>query len=230
MALQSGQPADHYARAYSSRLHPLHVFHRRRLDRISSLVPQQTKVLDAGCDAGVLASLLVDKGCQVVGVDVRAPSIKLARQQCPEAQFHVRDIRNLRLNERFDVIVCTDVLEHLMEPQRKRAVSRLLAHLEPGGLIVISYPSRLYFAAEPLWRRLRRVLYGDAGWDDDDVHIPIRSLSLPGCETLATGTVSTHHGLGRRGGTSADRQPAFAQLRCRRARYVLSGSGGMAGG
>ena len=189
MALQPGQPADHYARAYSSRLHPLHVFHRRRLDRISTLVPQQTKVLDAGCDAGVLASLLVDKGCQVVGVDVRAPSIKLARQQCPEAQFHVRDIRNLRLNERFDVIVCTDVLEHLMEPQRKRAVSRLLAHLEPGGLIVISYPSRLYFAAEPLWKWVRRALYRrTTGWDDDEVHLPIASLPLPNCDVVARGT------------------------------------------
>lgn len=188
MALQPDQPADHYARAYSSRFHPLHLFHRRRLDRFSSLIPEQSRVLDAGCDAGVLASLLVEKGCQVVGVDVRAPSVKLARQRCPEGQFYVRDIRNLRLDQRFDVVVCTDVLEHLVESERKRAVSRLLAHLEPGGLIVISYPSRLYFAAEPLWKWVRHLLYRrTTGWDDDEIHLPIARLPLPNCDVVARG-------------------------------------------
>lgn len=189
MAHQPDQPADHYARAYASRLHPLHLFHRRRLDRILSLIPGRVRVLDAGCDAGVLAGLLLDRGCQVVGVDVRSSSIELARQRCPTAQFHVRDIRSLRLDEHFDVVVCTDVLEHLVEPERKRAITRLLAHLEPGGLMVVSFPSRLYFAVEPLWKQVRRALYRrTTGWDDDEVHLPIDDLPLPNCDIITRGT------------------------------------------
>jgi SAM-dependent methyltransferase len=46
-------------------------------------------VVDAGCGSGVWARELTDRGYQVLGIDISAYMIRLARKQAPAAKFQV---------------------------------------------------------------------------------------------------------------------------------------------
>src|SRR5690348_4398418 len=46
-------------------------------------------VVDLGCGSGIWARLLADAGYQVLGVDISAAMIEIARQRVPEATFQV---------------------------------------------------------------------------------------------------------------------------------------------
>ena len=73
---------------------------RRFLDRFIDLVPPPATVLDVGCGAGVpIDRSLVDAGYDVVGIDISARQIELARERVPEARFEVRDMLELQESE-----------------------------------------------------------------------------------------------------------------------------------
>jgi len=52
-----------------------------------------TRLLDVGCGPGVLAARAVERGAQVVGVDVAEPMLEIARSAVPQAVFHHADGR-----------------------------------------------------------------------------------------------------------------------------------------
>ena len=96
-------------------------------------------ILDFGCGTGNHVTYpLACLGHRVLGVDYHAPSIEEAgrRFSLPNLSFRVADIDLLvREGASFDLIVCSEVLEHLHEPLPfLRQVSRMVE--KNGGLIV----------------------------------------------------------------------------------------------
>lgn len=59
----------------------------------------------------------------------------------------------------FDVIVCLDVIEHLVEPER--AVTYLIDHLQPGGLLILTVT---FYAPEPDTMHLNLDRYTNEGF------------------------------------------------------------------
>ena len=114
--------------------------HNNSWSNIYNFVPAGTRVLDVGCSTGNLgAALIALKSCTVVGVDVNAADIEIAKGVLSDAV--VLDVSAESAIESlgtFDVIVFADVLEHLADPRSTlRSIHRLL---NPGGLIVYSIP------------------------------------------------------------------------------------------
>ena len=97
-------------------------------------------MLDLGCAAGGLATLLKARGpVEVVGVERDEAYAAAAAEHCDQV-VHA-DVETLDVSElgRFDCIVAADVLEHLVDPWTAlRAYARLL---EPGGTAVVSLPN-----------------------------------------------------------------------------------------
>lgn len=76
---------------------------------------------------------------------VDQPSLRqLVKQILPEAQFIEADLENIDLNllNKFDLIICADVLEHLLNPDN--CVNFIKKHLASNGLAVLSTPERDY--------------------------------------------------------------------------------------
>ncbi|MFS0706144.1 class I SAM-dependent methyltransferase [Cellulomonas sp. 179-A 9B4 NHS] len=110
--------------------------------QVIDLVPGGSDVLDVGCSTGYLAEALVERGCRVSGVEYDPEAAEKARphlQHLVVGDLVTMDLAAELGDRTFDVIVCADVLEHLPDPVD--VLRRLLAHLRPGGSVVVSVPN-----------------------------------------------------------------------------------------
>ena len=111
--------------------------------KIAELVGHGRLVLDVGCAHGYIAEVLKAQGCRVFGVERNAADAAQARAHCE--QVVVADVEapgwveELPVRD-FDVVVLSDVLEHLRDPAA--ALRRLRGLLRPdGGFVAASVPN-----------------------------------------------------------------------------------------
>jgi SAM-dependent methyltransferase len=90
-------------------------YHRRLEQSYQFLVAAGLKVLEVGCGQGdLLAALRPAIG---VGVDFSGEMVKRAAQRHPDLRFIQADIHTLGLNEQFDVIILSDLVNDLWDVQ-----------------------------------------------------------------------------------------------------------------
>src|ERR1700682_4152199 len=139
--------------------------------RILQGLPRGLAVLDVGCGSGVHgAELKRLYGHRVSGVDLSDSSIAKARTRIDDA--HVADVTRpedypFSAPAKFDLIVFSDILEHLYDP--KDVLRRHLALLQPGGRLLISTPNIA------IWNVRLELLFGRFAYQEtgtlDKTHI-----------------------------------------------------------
>lgn len=101
------------------------------------------RVLEIGCGAGATLKWLkdIDLASHTVGVELFAEAAERAMQCCDEV--HQGDAEELvqgsLAHRQFDVVLCLDVLEHMVDPWT--FVDRVQALLKPGGTFICSLPN-----------------------------------------------------------------------------------------
>jgi SAM-dependent methyltransferase len=91
------------------------------------------RVLELACGTGHLAAHAVARGATVVGIDVAAPMVALARQRVPEGTFHEGNAEALPFDDaHFDVVLCCFGLLHFSQPAQ--ALHEAARVLKPGGV------------------------------------------------------------------------------------------------
>lgn len=109
-------------------------FVHQRLDEIvSEFAPFRKNgcLLDVGCGAGVFLSAAKKAGWQAEGVEVSKPSVEHLHSQGFKV-FHGTLEEAKFPDNHFDVVIATEVLEHVTEP--KPLVEEIARILRPGGL------------------------------------------------------------------------------------------------
>ncbi|MHB9155916.1 MAG: class I SAM-dependent methyltransferase [Endomicrobiales bacterium] len=116
-------------------------------------------VLDVGCGNGVRLSQLVEgrDGIRVTGVDISEEAVKQAGLLFPEGAFRRLDIEKEALGERFDLVVCSEVLEHVADDDA--AIARLLKM--SGRYLLVSSPQGTMYEADRLVGHLRHYREGE---------------------------------------------------------------------
>jgi SAM-dependent methyltransferase len=102
-------------------------------------VPSGSRVLDVGCNSGGLGRrLIAEKGCEMYGVDISAKLVERAREKGYEA--YAGPAEELRYeDEFFDVVVVSEILEHVHDPRPVLAEARRV--LRPGGMLLGDVPT-----------------------------------------------------------------------------------------
>jgi O-antigen biosynthesis protein len=104
---------------------------------------KERKILDVGCASGYLGKLIKERNpkCDIWGIDGNKEAVK-------EAERDYKQVWLLNLNEpipgnltneKFDVIIFADVLEHLLFAEEVLKYFR--SRLKPGGRILVSLPN-----------------------------------------------------------------------------------------
>jgi SAM-dependent methyltransferase len=115
-------------------------------NNLGILYPEHTlsgkRILDAGCGSGhrLVAAAKRYPDAAFVGVDMTSAALATAKRLADAHRVHnvklvQADLLDLRLRERFDVIISAGVIHHLEEPSR--GLANLAALLTDGGLLVI---------------------------------------------------------------------------------------------
>jgi len=108
-------------------------------------------VLDFGCGCGATSIVLARMGARVIGVDPDSPSVHAARfrardsQVCNNVSFcYVPKANRLPFPDgAFDVVLCYQVLEHILPSQRATHAQEIWRVVRAGGHLLISVPNRL---------------------------------------------------------------------------------------
>jgi 2-polyprenyl-3-methyl-5-hydroxy-6-metoxy-1,4-benzoquinol methylase len=131
----------------SASLNPAQNYRRRLvLGQIAALGCQRGRILDVGCGQG---DLLLDLSrafgqASLAGIEPSAEGVRQSKAKVSGARFAQSDLQaspRLPVWARgwADAAVCTEVLEHLDQPQR--LLEHLRAALKPGAPLLVSVPS-----------------------------------------------------------------------------------------
>jgi len=119
-------------------------WHRRRLIARMARSLRFASVLDVGCgNAETLTHLSQHFDCELWGVDLSPAVIARNRQRLPGIEFRTLDLEAGALERRFDLVVCSEVLEHCTDPQRalehlrRMSASHLIVTVPSGPILPI---------------------------------------------------------------------------------------------
>lgn len=107
------------------------------------------KILDIGCGTGTVCFYLASKGSFVTGVDISRKAIELAKLNSrnlnlsKKTRFYISDFPNDKIIGKFDLIVCSEVLEHIKD--HTKAISKVYSLLEKNGHAFLSVPLKTSF-------------------------------------------------------------------------------------
>lgn len=99
------------------------------------------KVLEIGCGNGRISKGIASQGYQMKGVDIDESSIELAKasNRFDNLDFEAIPAEELAIDQHFDAIVCSEVLEHLVDPTV--VLKFVKERLKPDGIMVTTVPN-----------------------------------------------------------------------------------------
>ncbi len=104
--------------AYYEQKHPKHYLWLGHNQFLYDNVQPGERVLDIGCGTSYYQQWIAEKAAEVVGVDIKSELVELARRNnpCSNVRFEVMDVTQEVPADKFDVVICSHVLEHLDDP------------------------------------------------------------------------------------------------------------------
>lgn len=115
-------------------------YHRRLAHIYRLLVPEGARVLELGCGEGDLLAAL--KPAVGVGIDFSGEMVRRACERHPGLRFIEADAHDIPLDERFDVVILSDLVNDLWDVQEVfQQVARLVS---PSSRIIINAYSHLW--------------------------------------------------------------------------------------
>jgi len=116
-----------------------------------------SRVLDVGCGNGIISRGVGKEGYQVHGIDISEKAIEKAKAltTLPNVTFDNISAEQLVADgNKFDAVICSEVLEHLNHPQKLLKV--LYDSLRDNGLLIVTVPNgrgpREMFVTKPIIR------------------------------------------------------------------------------
>ena len=113
-------------------------FVENKLKKVSELIPENSKVLDIGCNEGKIVPFLKNPNYFGVDIDKKNISDLVAKKLNAKVADLNKDEIPFR-KEKFDFILLLDVLEHVINPQKLLVDSR--KKLNPQGKLIITLPN-----------------------------------------------------------------------------------------
>jgi SAM-dependent methyltransferase len=111
-----------------------------------------TRLLDAGCGAGLLALLASLRGARVAALDASAPLLAIARERLPAADVREGDLEALPFADAsFDAVTAVNSLFYAAD--MGAAMREIVRVVRPGGRVVVTAwgpPERSEFLADAL--------------------------------------------------------------------------------
>ena len=143
---------DNYAHEWWNKRGPykfIHLLTPIRLRYISdNLNLKGSKILDLGCGGGLLCEAMTNSGADVIGIDASLKTIEIAKKHAKEQNFKIEyintDIESYDNKEKFDAVVCFELIEHVPDPNE--LIKQIRRLIKPNGRLFLSTINRNLFS------------------------------------------------------------------------------------
>ena len=116
-------------------------YYRKRVQHIYQfLIPSGSRVLEIGSGRGNLLAAV--KPSYGLGIDLSLKMVAAATRLHPDLQFRQGDIHNLKLNEKFEFIILSDVINDLWDVEL--ALKNIVKLTNPSTRLIINYFNHLW--------------------------------------------------------------------------------------
>jgi 2-polyprenyl-3-methyl-5-hydroxy-6-metoxy-1,4-benzoquinol methylase len=140
-----------YSSHYGETVHTVHLgklarklaLEKRRIFLLRWLT-RGRRFLDVGCNLGCAVEAARWNGFSATGIELNPEAVRLARQNFPRNQFQNSTIDELTVTQSFDMVYCTEVIEHV--PDVHGFVGSLARALAPGGILFLTTPDSGHFS------------------------------------------------------------------------------------
>jgi SAM-dependent methyltransferase len=101
-------------------------------------------ILEVACGVGGITLPLARLGARVRALDIDANDVATLTAQARAMRFDnltagVEDAFTFRHDARYDVVVASEVMEHVLDPDA--LLDNMVRHLAPGGLLIVTTPN-----------------------------------------------------------------------------------------
>jgi SAM-dependent methyltransferase len=158
----------------------------------SGLLEARDRVLDLGCGTGqTVTAYLIDRGVDVLGVDISAESIRAARALFPHATFMTAEMTELKWPAAgFKAVTAFYSVIHVPRDRHAQLFKDVFGWLMPGGVFVASLGVQAIDGFAEDWLGVR--MY----WSHWDAETTTALLEAAGF-TILSATVETEFEDGR---------------------------------
>ncbi len=116
------------------------------------------KLIDIGAGNGLFLKFFKNHGLDVAGVEFEQNLVDKMKKDphLKNVSISQGDITKLKGKEEFDVVIASDVIEHIKD--HEKAIQNLWTHVAPGGILIITVPAHsfLYGKRDEAWGHFRR--------------------------------------------------------------------------
>jgi len=120
--------------------------YRNLIEVLGKYIDDEKEILDIGCGAGTVDFYLAKVGHKILGIDISGKAVEACRESSQalgleyRLNFEKLNFPKEKPSGKFDLVICSEVLEHLKNDQK--AVKVIFGLLRPGGVAIISTPSK----------------------------------------------------------------------------------------
>ena len=136
----SVQRFDEFADEYAKRYMNLEAY-SDSIDMFCNLIrTNKPKILELGCGPGNVTKLLKIRfpQAQIMAIDLAPNMIAIARQQLPDVDFKIMDVRTiLSISEKFDAVMCSFCLPFLSTMDAQKLITDCAYLLNQGGVLYL---------------------------------------------------------------------------------------------
>lgn len=127
-------------------------YYHQELERyFKFLIPKGSSVLELGCGTGELLDVVSPS--RGVGIDFSSEMIKIAKAKFPHLDFRVEDAEDLKIEQKFDYVILSDLIGSLLDVQR--AFVQLKKVSTAKTRVIVTYYSYLWEPVLKLAQKLK---------------------------------------------------------------------------
>jgi SAM-dependent methyltransferase len=121
-----------------------------KLEHLASMIPSESKVLDAGCGFGLpVLKFFCDRNFRVYGTDISRKSLEISAKFAPCAFLYRQDTAELNFNRNFfELVTCFYSISHMSVDRQYQALNKIYDVLIPGGYLSIDFATKEYTGHE----------------------------------------------------------------------------------
>lgn len=140
-----------YEKFHENRKHQRRIVNRNDfthgplIELLDERITNTSVILDIGCGTGAIDFYLAEKGNNITGIDISEKAIKICNENANnlnlanKTSFEVNTIEGFKTNNKFDVVLLIEVIEHVENDVA--AIKKISTLLNPKGRLILSTPS-----------------------------------------------------------------------------------------